>query len=168
MVRHSFSFVFPYFSPLPVLVLAFLPNIPFPLLPRALLAPFPYLPLHSFRPAIRPFIRPIDIADMRKHINYGGGYHDSQPYIEARTLSARNPPHCYHTTRHDTRWSTENTSSSSSPFVTGLLGHSVCDDSGGAGGVAALHHLLPPPATTRVRTAQPAHLCPGRAFRSSI
>ena len=26
--------------------------------------------------------RPIDIADMRRHVNYAGGYHDSQPYIQ--------------------------------------------------------------------------------------
>jgi hypothetical protein len=28
--------------------------------------------------------KPIDIADMRRHVNYGGGYADSQPYIEVR------------------------------------------------------------------------------------
>jgi len=26
--------------------------------------------------------KPIDIEDMRKHVNYGNGYHDSQPYID--------------------------------------------------------------------------------------
>lgn len=27
--------------------------------------------------------RPIDITDMRRHVNYAGGYHDSQPYIQS-------------------------------------------------------------------------------------
>jgi len=37
--------------------------------------------------------RPIDIIDMKKHVNYASGYHESQPYIEGfwNIISEMNP-----------------------------------------------------------------------------
>jgi hypothetical protein len=149
------------------------PSVAFPALSLMSLHSFPSLShllphtlsslslLHSFRLCCRPYIRPIDIADMRRHINYGGGYHDSQPYIEVSTLSISSLLTAL--LLYDTH-STEQTQSFFSPLVTGLLGHSVSNDSRGAGRVAAFHHVLPSPAPQRIRTAQPPYLRAGRLY----
>ena len=47
--------------------------------------PLSFISLHfSIIPYLTQILlcRPIDIADMRRHVNYSGGYHDSQPYIQ--------------------------------------------------------------------------------------